>query len=278
MPDLKQQAKVKHVLGTSGKCFVALGTRGSDTVFIKSLLPDAIEWKEKFLHEISLYRIFKQDSPNFKLPQLIYADDDILITSYIDGDILESDRYLTSPLPTEAITGVLEITRGIASWKPKDLSLLKQWDYRERLKKYRKRELFSDKEVKALDTLINSYKEPFEIAHGDLLLKNIIKTPEGEYVPIDWEFAGLFMPGFDMALLHTTMYKDTFARKEIETEVTLNNIELPFLINKAMIVAREIHIHRDLPDEDPIKATNLELLNEEKKSLITYLQAASIAL
>lgn len=267
IPDLKQQAEIKHILDSSGKCFVAIGVKEDKPVFIKSLLPKAAEWKEKFSHEIALYRLFQQTAPNIKIPQIVYADDDLLILDYIEGQTLESERYLTTTLSSNDIHEVLQITKAIASWKPKDIAMFSAWDYHERLQKYRKRELFSDKETIHLSNLIDSYKEPFEIAHGDLLLKNIIRTPKQEYVLIDWEFAGLFMPGFDLALLHTIMFKDEASKKAIENEVSLNKIELPFLINKAMIIARETHIHRELPNDMPIKKEILDLLAKEKETL-----------
>jgi len=269
IPDLKQQAEIKRILDSSGKCFVAIGVKEDKPVFIKSLLPNATEWKEKFSHEIALYRLFQQTSPSIKLPQLIYAEenDALLILDYIEGQTLESERYLTTALSSNDIHEILQITKALAAWKPKDISMFSAWNYHERLQKYRKRELFSDKEARHLSNLIDSYKEPFEIAHGDLLLKNIIRTPKQEYVLIDWEFSGLFMPGFDLALLHTIMFRDKDSRKAIENEVSLNRIELPFLINKAMIIARETHIHRELPDDMPIKKEILDLLAKEKETL-----------
>lgn len=77
---------------------------------------------------------------------------------------------------------------------------------------------------------------------------------------LDWEFTDLFLPGFDLALMHTVLVGTPYALRRIEHIVADQNLAVPFAINLAIVLTREIRIHRQLP-EGPLRETRLALID-----------------
>ncbi len=110
-----------------------------------------------------------------------------------------------------------------------------------------------------------------EFNHGDMLLKNIIKMPNEKLAFIDWEFAGLYIKGYDLALLHTIMTIDNTSQKIIEDRIKSISIEREFWLNKAIIIARELKIHAELDDSLIFKHKRISLLKKEETLCKQYL-------
>jgi hypothetical protein len=68
-------------------------------------------------------------------------------------------------------------------------------------------------------------------------------------VLVDWEFAGFFLQGFDLAMLWVLLYSTPAARDRIRDIIrrTGEKGETLFLVNLAVVLTREIRIHRELP-------------------------------
>ena len=76
----------------------------------------------------------------------------------------------------------------------------------------------------------------------------------------------LYLPSFDLALLHTTISFDDDSKKIIEEHIKVKNNLLPFLANKSLLLAREIKMHEALLDHLKFKFPILEILYEDKKN------------
>jgi hypothetical protein len=145
-------------------------------------------------------------------------------------------------------------------------------------------------------------------AHGDALLGNFLLTEPILHAPlrppngpdpasttagrdsvarnaagcvlVDWEFAGLYLPGYDHALLWTLLHADPAARARLRSQIRADGpcAEAAWWINAAMALTREIRIHRELPvdavtgrDRQLVSLNaDLELVREE----LTRLAAA----
>lgn len=87
------------------------------------------------------------------------------------------------------------------------------------------------------------------VNHGDPLASNILISPAGTPVLLDWEFGGLFLPGFDLAMLHTQLGAGTPAiRERIDAIITEAGAQAAFAVNLAIVLTRELRIYRELPD------------------------------
>lgn len=85
-----------------------------------------------------------------------------------------------------------------------------------------------------------------------------------------FEFTGLFLPGFDLAMLHTLLTDTPGANEAIETLVGKAGLEVPFLVNQAMVLSRELRLHTELPDSG-FRARRLALLEPQWEAARTRL-------
>ncbi|HEY1616260.1 MAG TPA: phosphotransferase [Streptosporangiaceae bacterium] len=81
----------------------------------------------------------------------------------------------------------------------------RQFDYSERIARYHAAGYFSDADRAALDRLTALSGPPRQFCHGDPLPDNMLITESGEWALLDWEFTGLFLPGFDLAMFHVLL-------------------------------------------------------------------------
>jgi len=58
-------------------------------------------------------------------------------------------------------------------------------------------------------------------AHGDITARNVLKTASGRPVLIDWEWAGLYPRGWDLAFLWFTVVDAPGARERVEAAVPI---------------------------------------------------------
>lgn len=263
----KNQVEIIKELNSSDKSFVAIGTRNDIKVIVKVLISQENTWKAKFAHEILIHDLFNKEIIPFKFAKSLFSGDNWLIIEYIQGKEILADRYPDNILSQELVRNILNLSALISSWDCKNKKILKIWGYEKKLEKYYERGFISSEEKNILNDLLPAYIKELEFNHGDLLLSNIMINSSNEYIPIDWEFAGLFIPGFDLALLHTILIKNDYARKSIEKIIYSKNMNIPFLINKVFIMIREIKIHQELPNNISFKNERLSFLEPEWENI-----------
>ncbi len=88
---------------------------------------------------------------------------------------------------------------------------------------------------------------PMQLCHGDALLSNMLLAPSGP-VLVDWEQAGWYLPGYDLAVLWSVLSGDTAARRQI-SQLAQSGGTLArdaFLVNLVLVLMREIRLY-DVP-------------------------------
>lgn len=248
------------VLRHTDKSLLVAGTMAGRPVVAKLLLDGDDFWRAKFAHEIGVYRIFASHPPPIRVPRLVHADDArLLVLQRLDGHPLALDRYPTRVLPQGDVDVVLEAVTALHAWEPPVGKFAPVFDYSERIGRYLAHGILTDPDADALGQLRASWSGRWELNHGDPLPSNFLLTDGGDAALLDWEFTGLFLPGFDLALLHTLLAGTPHARDRIEHTVTARCIAVPFTINLAMVLTREIRTHRELPD-GPLRDQRLALI------------------
>ena len=120
--------------------------------------------------------------------------------------------------------------------------------------------------------MLDSWQGTYEFNHGDLILKNVLAT-DNDLVFIDWEVAGLYLPGYDFALLWTILGCDRYARDRIIQTIEQKSLlaKLAFIINQVVIIARELKIHSQLQDQRTYinRVTQLNLDLNDVRQLFT---------
>lgn len=252
---------VTEVLRRTGKSLLVAGTAAGRRVVAKILLDDDPFWAAKLRHEIGIYRAFARHAPPIRVPQLIHTDGSrVLVLERLDGHPLDTARYPEDVLHDRDVDAVLSTIIALNSWRGADHVLASVFDYPERIDRYRAHGLLADADTEQLHGLLDSWSGDWEIDHGDPLPSNTVLTNQGGAALLDWEFAGLYLPGFDLALLHTLLARTPYALASIERIVHARGIEVPFVINLAMVLTREIRTHRELTDQ-PQRAERLELID-----------------
>ncbi len=208
--------EITEILHDSEKYLLARGRhRDGRRVMIKFLRSGDELWRAKFAHEIRLYHAFSDSPPPVRVPALIHTDEAaVLAIEHMRGTVIDADRYPQHLLQESELTAVLDSVTKFARWAPPPATLTPEFDYLDRIDRYHRKGFFDDTDHAALQALLQHLPPPAAPAHGDPLPSNFLCLEDGHIALLDFEFTGLFLPGFDLALLHTlvTMQTDTMYR------------------------------------------------------------------
>ncbi|MGH3979786.1 MAG: phosphotransferase [Pseudonocardiaceae bacterium] len=256
-------AVLGQVLRAGDKSLLALGHRHGMPVVIKALHTGEEFWQAKFDHEIRLYQAFTANPPPVRVPMLVHTDGhEVLVIEQITGHPVDAERYPEQPLPAATLDAVLNTVTAFAQWSPPAGVLAPVFDYPNRVERYHRAGFFDGRDRAVLHALLAEAGPVGQANHGDPLPANLLLTESGGCVLLDFEFTGLFLPGFDLAMLHTLLAETPGAQASIETLVDETGIEVPFLVNQAMVLSRELRLHTELPDGE-FRARRLSLLEPE---------------
>lgn len=254
---------VGEVLRASDKSLLALGDRHGLPVVIKVLRTGEEFWQAKFTHEIRLYQAFAENPPPVRVPKLVHTDGhSVLIMEHISGHVVDTERYPEQPLSGATLDAVLDTVTAFARWTPSPGVLAPVFDYPDRVERYHRAGLFDADDRAALRALLDAAPAPGQVGHGDPLPANLLLTEAGGCVLLDFEFTGLFLPGFDLAMLHTLLADTPGAQDAVDALVDEAGIAVPFLINQAMVLSRELRLHTEL-DEGEFRYRRLALLRPQ---------------
>jgi hypothetical protein len=249
------------VLRRTGKTLLSAGDLAGRPVVVKLLLDDGEFWQARWRHEIDIYRAFAREPPPVRVPALIHTDDKgLLVLERLDAQPLDTERYPGRLLTAAEIGPCLDAISRLSAWRPASGPFAAVWDYPDRVSRYHAAGYLTDADRDALERLLARCDQAGEIAHGDPLPSNLLLTGDGGCALVDWEAAGTFLPGFDLAMLHTLLGVSTPpVRTRIDQIVADAGTEEPFVVNLALVLTRELRIHRELPDS-PMRTGRLTLL------------------
>ncbi|MQA88133.1 MAG: phosphotransferase [Streptosporangiales bacterium] len=255
--------RIERVLRRTGKSLLATGRLDEQPVVVKALLDPDPFWRTKWHHEIGVYRTFAEHPPPVRVPQLIHTDgDQILVLERLGGAPLCTDRYPRQGIGHRDIDLALGALQALSRWEPPADRFAPIFNYPDRIARYHARGYFDDTDSRALDQLLDRCDQAWQLNHGDPLPDNLLLTADGDCALLDWEFTGLFLPGFDLAMLHTLLAAVPGARDRIDALLPKNGHVEPFLVNLAMVLSRELRIHHELPNDSPLRRARLLLIED----------------
>ncbi|MFJ2439696.1 MULTISPECIES: aminoglycoside phosphotransferase family protein [unclassified Streptomyces] len=242
--------KPVQVLRRSGRSVLLVGSTGRTTAVAKCLLDHSSVWTERFRHEIAVYRAFVRHRPPVRVPRLIAADPEscALVIERMPGRAAALTRHpVQAPPRTDVRTALGAIAR-LNTWRPPAGLFDKPLDYASRITHYHELGLFTDRDLgdlqKLLHGLAGARQGVGQFCHGDALLSNILLSPAGP-VLVDWEHAGWYLPGYDLATLWTVLGDAPAARRRISQLAAENGPAArdAFLVNLMLILTREIRMY-----------------------------------
>jgi len=253
--------RVEEMLCHDGKSLVAAGHAGDQPVVIKVLADGDPGWRHRQRHEIGVYQIFAEHPPPVRVPGLVHTDGyRIVVMERLQGATLGSGRYpriLTGPEVLAAVT----LVGRLHGWHPLPEGFRPVFAYHKRIARYHAAGYFTQDDRQALERLLARCGQPRQLNHGDPLPGNMVRLSSGEWALLDWEFTGLFLPGFDLAMLSVLLAGTPGAAALLEDVVRRTGAEEAYLVNLAVVLSRERRIHLTLPQDHPLRLARLPAID-----------------
>lgn len=238
-----------QVLRRSGRSVLIVGTTGRATAVAKCLLDHSPAWTERFRHEIAAYRAFVRHRPPVRVPRLIAADPEncTLVIERMPGRVAALTRHPSEAPPRADVRAALGAISRVNAWRPPAGLFDAPLDYASRIARYHELGLFTDRDLGDLQKLLHGLavaggrQGMGQFCHGDALLSNILLAPTGP-VLVDWEHAGWYLPGYDLATLWAVLGDAPVARRQISqlAQAAGPAARDAFLVNLMLVLTREI--------------------------------------
>ncbi|MER7518455.1 aminoglycoside phosphotransferase family protein [Streptomyces sp. NPDC126499] len=241
-----------QVLRRSGRSVLIVGTTGRTTAVAKCLLDHSPAWVERFRHEIGAYRAFVRHRPPVRAPRLIAADPEncTLVIERMPGRAAALSRHPVEAPPRADVRAALGAIARLNAWRPPAGTFDAPLDYGARIARYHELGLFTDRDRDDLQKLLHGLAQAGgrqgmgQFCHGDALLSNMLLSPAGP-VLVDWEHAGWYLPGYDLATLWAVLGDAPLARRQISqlAQQAGTASRDAFLVNLMIVLTREIRTY-----------------------------------
>ncbi|KAF4410658.1 aminoglycoside phosphotransferase family protein [Streptomyces lycii] len=256
-----------QVLRRSGRSVLLVGTTGRNTAVAKCLVDHSPAWAERARHEIAAYRAFVRHRPPVRVPRLVAADPEncTLVMERMPGRVASLHRHPLEAPPRADVRAVLQTICRVNQWRPAAGLFDVPLDYAGRLTRYHELGLLTDRDMGDLQKLLHGLAHSGgrhgqgrgQFCHGDALLSNVLLSPAGP-VLVDWEHAGWYLPGYDLATLWAVLGDAPAARRRISRLAQAQGPDArdAFLVNLMLVLTREIRtyetaVQRMMRDPEP---------------------------
>lgn len=239
--------KPVQMLRRSGRSVLLLGTTGRTTAVAKCLLDQSPAWRERYRHEITAYRAFVRHRPPVRVPRLVAADpaNGTLVVERMPGRVAALQRHVAHDPPAADVRAVLGAICRLNQWRPPAGLFEAPIDYAARIARYHELGLLTDRDLGDLQQLLRGAAQAQgQFCHGDALLSNVLISAAGP-VFVDWEHAGWYLPGYDLATLWCVLGGAPAARRQISqlAQAAGPAARDAFLVNLMLVLTREIRTH-----------------------------------
>lgn len=236
-----------QILRRSARSVLLIGTSGRTPAVAKCLLEHTPGWVERFQHEIASYRAFVRHRPPVRVPRLIAADPEscTLVVERIPGRSVGLQRHPVEAPPRGDVRTAIGAICRINLWRPPSGVFEAPIDYPARIARYHELGLLTDRDMGDLQKLLHGLAHvQGQFNHGDALLSNVLLSPAGP-VLVDWEHAGWYLPGYDLAVLWSVLAEDPVARRQISqlAQAAGPATRDAFLVNLMLVLTREIRTY-----------------------------------
>ncbi|MEU6175984.1 aminoglycoside phosphotransferase family protein [Streptantibioticus parmotrematis] len=273
-----------QVLRRSGRSVLLVGAAGRAPAVAKCLLDHSPVWAENLRHEIAAYRAFVRHRPPTRVPRLVAADPEscTLVLERLPGRVAAVPRHPVAPPPRTDIKAALGALCRINMWQPPPGVFGCPLRYAEQISRFHQLGLFTDRDRDDLRKLLRGLGGEIvghcelQFCHGDALLSNVLLSPTGPAL-VDWETAGWYLPGYDLAVLWSVLGADPLARRQISQLAQKDGPAArdAFLVNLMIVLTREIRryetaLQRSLQGTGPVTTAAIEA-GEEQRLLLRRL-------
>ncbi|MEV0848550.1 aminoglycoside phosphotransferase family protein [Streptomyces sp. NPDC049954] len=274
-----------QVLRRSGRSVLLVGTTGRTAVVAKCLLDHSPVWAERIRHEIAAYRSFVRQRPPVRAPRLVAADPEqgVLVIERMPGRPAATRRHPVQAPGRGDVRAALAAVCRLNAWQPAPHTFDAPLDYAGRLNRYHELGLLTDRDLGDLQKLLHGIAASAgrggmgQFNHGDALLTNVLLSPAGP-VLVDWDQAGWYLPGYDLATLWSVLGDAPDVRRQIAqfAQSTGPAARDAFLINLMLVLTREIRtyesaVQRTMHETAPAAVPGVPSSGEEQRLLLRRL-------
>jgi hypothetical protein len=257
---------------TDGGWSLALGkarlTWSADgTAVTKTLVPNLVipHWasllgtpRQAALNELRVNRLLSEHWPPVPVPLLLGTSrrGPSMTFEAVDGAPLGPKFPISLSGPD--VDGLIAIALALQSYQPR-----RRWFRRlhveRRLRLHHRSDLIGDADAAALTLLAVSAGLRWHFAHGDITARNVLRDSQGRLVLIDWEWAGMYPAGYELAFLWFSLLEVPGARDKVAAAVPGHH-QAGFLLSATLV--QLLHLQMWLLRPNPHVAKHEETLRQ----------------
>jgi hypothetical protein len=211
--------------------------RSADGALVTKTRASTLDARRRFRNELRINQLLRIDGAPVKTPMLVAFDrrQRSLTFESVLGEPI-GPKY-PRQLSHEDLDGMIQLAQQLERYNPR-----RRWFRRlnspRRLRLAQRAGLLSEEQAAALVSLSNRVHTRLRFAHGDLTARNVVSGPSGLTL-IDWEWAGLYPQGYELAFLWFSLVDVPHGRARIERHA--GGDEKSFLLSALLIQLWHLH-------------------------------------
>lgn len=194
-------------------------------------------------NEIRINRLLSDEAPPVATPKLVAwsGRNRSMTFEAIDGAPL-GPKFPTT-LAESDVDDLIQLGQALDPFQPRR-RWFRRLDVDRRLRHHVRSGLLPAADADAIRLLAQDHRVRWRFAHADLTARNVLRGPDGQLVLIDWEWAGLYPTGYELAFLWFSLSDVPGARAVVEDAIAGRN-EAGFLVSAIVIQLLHLHLLRN---------------------------------
>ena len=212
--------------------------------------------RQAAINELRINRMLNDVRPPVPVPALTRASrrEPSMTFEAVDGVPL-GPKFPTS-LSTEDVDELLGVALAMDLYRPR-----RPWFRRlridHRLRLHHRSGLLNEADAEALGQLAYRSGLKWHFAHGDVTARNVLRDASGRSVLIDWEWAGIYPAGYELAFLWSSLVNLPAGRAKVEAAVPAC-YEAGFMLSAVLV--QLLHLQMWLTRPHPLAERHQETL------------------
>jgi hypothetical protein len=200
------------------------------TLITKTRLP-AFDARRRFRNELRVNRLLNAHRPPVRTPPLVACNVQHRQLTFVAVPGQPLGPKYPLELATPDVDAMIGIAHRLRSFNPRR-RWLRRFNSVGRLGLARRGGLLTDAQTIQLVAIANRVHTRLRFGHGDLTARNVLAGPDGMDL-IDWEWAGLYPDGYELAFLWFSLADVEHGRARVEAH--LDTDERAFLLSALLI-------------------------------------------